>query len=66
MITLIPENNHVIGLDSKLMKIIGDNLSDIGINKRKKYIPDFNLNDFLNFRSSLYEKLDIRESPDFS
>jgi hypothetical protein len=65
IITLIPENPHLIGTESKLVKMIGNSLSSIGFEyNESKSIENYKLHDFLEFKSQVKEKLIFSMSPD--
>jgi len=64
LITLIQEYEYIVGTDSKLIKIIGDHLTDNGLDEGRKLIDNFTLADFKEFRDLARKKLDLTESPD--
>jgi len=64
LITLIPDNKSIAATDSKLIKMIGDSLTDMGKYNTNKYHQNFTLTDFLEFRKKVRNKLNFEISPD--
>jgi hypothetical protein len=63
IVTLIPNHKNLLGTESKLIKLMGESLSDLGEYSQSKSILDYQIDDFTDFRELVQKKLVFSISP---